>query len=60
MKDFFVLIISCLFVCYIYDNWYFNDIWEGLFIDGYIVWLECMVDYFNIEVCLLIDFFDEV
>lgn len=52
-------VISRLPVRYTYENRYFNDLHEGLPVDGYTAWLERMADHSNIEVRLNTDFFDE-
>ncbi|GAA4234904.1 UDP-galactopyranose mutase [Actinomadura meridiana] len=51
-------IITRLPVRYTFDNRYFNDVHEGLPVDGYTAWLERMADHPNIEVRLDTDFFD--
>lgn len=51
-------IISRLPVRYTYDNRYFNDRYEGLPTDGYLAWIERMVDHPNIEVRTHNDFLD--
>ncbi|WP_131735943.1 UDP-galactopyranose mutase [Actinomadura roseirufa] len=51
-------IITRLPVRYTFDNRYFNDVHEGLPVDGYTAWLERMADHPNIEVRLGTDFFD--
>jgi UDP-galactopyranose mutase len=40
------------------EHRYFNDIYEGLPLGGYMAWLENMADHPNIEVALNQDFFD--
>ncbi|WQB69474.1 UDP-galactopyranose mutase [Microbacterium invictum] len=52
-------VISRLPVRFTYDTRYFNDVWEGLPVDGYTAWLERLADHPNIEVRLATDFFDE-
>ncbi len=52
-------VMSRLPVRYTYDNRYFDDIWEGLPVDGYTAWLQRMADHPNIEVRLMTDFFDD-
>ncbi|GAA1807096.1 UDP-galactopyranose mutase [Actinomadura chokoriensis] len=51
-------IITRLPVRYTFDNRYFNDVHEGLPVDGYTAWLERMADHPNIEVRLNTDFLD--
>ncbi|MEU8345906.1 UDP-galactopyranose mutase [Spirillospora sp. NPDC048832] len=51
-------IITRLPVRYTFDNRYFNDVHEGLPVDGYTAWLERMADHPRIEVRLGTDFFD--
>ena len=51
-------IISRLPVRYNYDNRYFNDVHEGLPVDGYTAWLERMASHDRIELRLGTDFFD--
>lgn len=51
-------IITRLPVRYTFDNRYFNDVYEGLPVDGYTPWLERMADHPNIEIRLDTDFFD--
>lgn len=51
-------IISRLPVRYSYDNRYFDDIYQGLPVNGYAAWMENLVDSPRIEVLLNIDFFD--
>ncbi|GLZ07419.1 UDP-galactopyranose mutase [Actinomadura sp. NBRC 104412] len=51
-------IITRLPVRYTFDNRYFDDVHEGLPVDGYTAWLERMADHPNIEVRLGTDFFD--
>ena len=51
-------IISRLPVRYTYDNRYFNDVHEGLPVNGYTVWLEKMASHDRIDVRLDTDFFD--
>jgi UDP-galactopyranose mutase len=51
-------IISRLPVRYTYDNRYFNDIYEGLPVQGYTAWLEKMAHHERIDIRLGTDFFD--
>ncbi|GAA2426751.1 UDP-galactopyranose mutase [Actinomadura vinacea] len=51
-------IITRLPVRYTFDNRYFNDVHEGLPVDGYTAWLERMADHPRIEVRLETDFLD--
>ncbi|MEV4671067.1 UDP-galactopyranose mutase [Actinomadura sp. NPDC049382] len=51
-------IITRLPVRYTFDNRYFNDVHEGLPVDGYTAWLERMADHPRIEVRLDTDFLD--
>ena len=51
-------VITRLPVRYTFDNRYFNDVHEGLPVDGYTAWLERMADHPNIEVRLGTDFLD--
>jgi UDP-galactopyranose mutase len=51
-------IITRLPVRYTFNNRYFNDLYEGLPVDGYTAWLEKMADHPNIEVRLNTDYFD--
>ena len=57
-KDLPASIISRLPVRYNYDSRYFNDKYEGLPVDGYTAWMECMVASDLIDVYLDTDFFD--
>src|SRR5687767_14195325 len=50
-------IITRLPVRYTFDNRYFDDLHEGLPVDGYAAWLERMVDHPRIDVALGTDFF---
>jgi UDP-galactopyranose mutase len=49
-------IITRLPVRYTFNNRYFSDTYEGLPVDGYTAWLECMVDHPKIEVRLDTEF----
>ncbi|GAA0936839.1 UDP-galactopyranose mutase [Nonomuraea longicatena] len=51
-------VISRLPVRYTFDTRYFNDLYEGLPVDGYTAWLERMADHPRIEVRLGVDFFE--
>ncbi|MEU7823709.1 UDP-galactopyranose mutase [Catellatospora sp. NPDC049133] len=51
-------IITRLPVRYTFNDRYFDDVYEGLPVDGYTPWLERMADHPGIEVCLDVDFFD--
>jgi UDP-galactopyranose mutase len=51
-------IISRLPVRYTFNNRYFNDIYEGLPVDGYTAWLNRMADHPNIKIQLDTDWFD--
>jgi UDP-galactopyranose mutase len=51
-------IITRLPVRYTFNNRYFNDLYEGLPVDGYTAWLTKMADHPNIEVRLNTDYFD--
>ncbi|MFD0691530.1 UDP-galactopyranose mutase [Actinomadura fibrosa] len=51
-------IITRLPVRYTFDNRYFDDVHEGLPVDGYTAWLERMADHPRIEVRLGTDFLD--
>jgi UDP-galactopyranose mutase len=51
-------IITRLPVRYTFNNRYFNDLYEGLPVDGYTAWLKKMADHPNIEVRLNTDYFD--
>lgn len=51
-------IITRLPVRYTFDNRYFNDLYEGLPVDGYAAWLERMADHPGITVRLRTDFLD--
>jgi UDP-galactopyranose mutase len=51
-------IITRLPVRYNFDNRYFEDIYEGLPVDGYTAWLSRMAQHPNIELQLAVDFFD--
>ena len=51
-------IITRLPVRYTFNNRYFNDLYEGLPVDGYTAWLNKMADHPNIEVRLNTDYFD--
>ncbi|RAY14242.1 UDP-galactopyranose mutase [Actinomadura craniellae] len=51
-------IITRLPVRYTFDDRYFDDVHEGLPVDGYTAWLERMADHPDIEVRLETDFFD--
>ncbi|GAA3620637.1 UDP-galactopyranose mutase [Lentzea atacamensis] len=57
-KELPAAVISRLPVRYTFDNRYFNDVYEGLPVDGYTAWLEKMADHPNIDVKLSTDFFD--
>ena len=50
--------ITRLPVRYNFDNRYFNDVHEGLPVDGYTAWLKRMADQPGIEVALDVDYFD--
>lgn len=50
--------ITRLPVRYNFDNRYFNDVYEGLPVDGYTAWLRRMADHPGIEVRLDVDYFD--
>jgi UDP-galactopyranose mutase len=49
-------VISRLPVRFAYDNRYFDDIFQGLPVDGYTAWLERMADHPNIDMELNCDF----
>jgi UDP-galactopyranose mutase len=51
-------IITRLPVRYNFNNRYFNDLYEGLPVDGYTAWLKKMAEHPNIEVRLNTDYFD--
>lgn len=51
-------VIGRLPVRYNYDNRYFNDVHEGLPVDGYARWLERMADHPRVEIRLGADFLD--
>jgi UDP-galactopyranose mutase len=51
-------IITRLPVRYTFDNRYFDDIYEGLPLDGYTAWLERMARHPNIDLQLNTEFFD--
>ncbi|HEY0500586.1 MAG TPA: UDP-galactopyranose mutase [Kutzneria sp.] len=51
-------IITRLPVRYTFNNRYFNDLYEGLPVDGYTAWLTKMAEHPNIEVRLNTDYFD--
>lgn len=51
-------IIGRLPVRYTFNNRYFNDLWEGLPLDGYTAWLTKMSKFPNIQVITNVDFFD--
>jgi UDP-galactopyranose mutase len=51
-------IITRLPVRYTFNNRYFNDLYEGLPVDGYTAWLKKMADHPNIEVRVNTDYFD--
>lgn len=57
-RDLPASVISRLPVRYTYDSRYFNDVHEGLPVDGYTAWLRRMADDERIEVFLDTDFFD--
>ena len=50
-------VITRLPVRYTFDNRYFNDVHEGLPVDGYAAWLARMAAHPNIEVRLSTDYF---
>lgn len=50
--------ISRLPVRYTFNNRYFNDMYEGLPVEGYTAWLENMAAHENIEVRLDTDWFE--
>ena len=58
-KDLPAGIISRLPVRYTYDNRYFNDVHEGLPVDGYAAWLQSMADQPGIDVRVDTDFLDD-
>ncbi|MEH1166513.1 UDP-galactopyranose mutase [Micromonospora sp. CPCC 205539] len=51
-------IITRLPVRYTFNDRYFDDVYEGMPVDGYTPWLERMADHPRIQVCLDVDFFD--
>jgi UDP-galactopyranose mutase len=51
-------VISRLPVRYTFDNRYFNDVHEGLPVDGYAAWLARMATHPLVDVLLDVDFFD--
>ena len=51
-------VISRLPVRYTFDNRYFDDVHEGLPVDGYAAWLERMATHPLVDVVLNVDFFD--
>ncbi|HEU5473267.1 MAG TPA: UDP-galactopyranose mutase [Actinophytocola sp.] len=57
-KELAASIITRLPVRYNFNNRYFNDLYEGLPVDGYTAWLTRMSDHPNIEVRCDVDYFD--
>ncbi|MCI7550766.1 MAG: UDP-galactopyranose mutase [Actinomycetaceae bacterium] len=57
-QDLPAAIINRLPVRFNYDNRYFNDVHQGIPVDGYTAWFERMVDTPRIDVVLNTDFFD--
>ncbi len=51
-------IIKRLPVRFVYDNNYFNDLYQGIPIGGYTKMVQKMLDSDNIEVCLSTDYFE--
>ncbi|MBA2309665.1 MAG: UDP-galactopyranose mutase [Pseudonocardiales bacterium] len=51
-------VVTRLPVRYTFDNRYFSDTYEGLPVDGYTAWLQCMAEHEKIDVRLSTDFFD--
>jgi UDP-galactopyranose mutase len=51
-------IISRLPVRYTFDNRYFDDVHEGLPVDGYAAWLRRMAETPGVDVVLGVDFFE--
>ena len=52
-------IINRLPVRYTYDRDYFDDVHQGLPVDGYAAWMDRMADHPNITIQLGTDFFDQ-